>query len=125
MNLMTQNLNLPSNFASLTNEEMTYTEGGSLSALAFLQGTATVVGTLVLGSSFIWGVTQIKKWLDEPDNTDGNFFTVAGRAIDSIGEDMSQSPANCLRDLVAIATMAAVVAVPVGAIISFAQDHAY
>lgn len=125
MNRMTQNLNFPANYAALTNEEMTYTEGGSLSALAFLQGTATVVGALVLGSSFIWGVSQIKNWLDEPDNTDGNFFTVAGRAIDDIGEDMSQSPANCLRDLVAITTMVTVVAVPVGAAIAFAQDHAY
>lgn len=125
MNRMTQNLNLPANFTPLTNEEMTYTEGGSLSAWAFLQGTATVVGALVLGSSFIWGVSQVRNWLDEPDNTDGNFFTVAGRAIDDIGEDMSQSPANFLRDIVSIATMVTVVAVPVGAAISFAQDHAY
>ncbi len=125
MNLMTQNLNLPANYAVLSNEEMTYTEGGALSAWAFLQGTATVVGALVLGSSFIWGTRQVREWLDEPDNLDGNFFTIAGRAIDDIGNDMSQSPANFLRDTVAIATMVGVVAIPVGAVISFAQSHAY
>ena len=112
---MTQNLNLPANFASLTSEEMTYTEGGSLSALAFLQGTATVVGTLVLGSSFIWGVTQIKKWLDEPDNTDGNFFTVLGRATDAIAADMGKSAGNFVRDAVS-ATMVVALA-PLSAVL--------
>lgn len=122
---MTQNLNLPANYVILTNEEMTYTEGGSLSAWEFLQGAATVVGALVLGSSFIWGVRQMQNWLNEPDNLDGNFFTVAGRALDDIGEDMSQSPANFLRDTVSIATMVGVVAIPVGAIISFAESRFY
>ena len=125
MNPMTQNLNLPANYASLTDEEMTYTEGGALSAWDFLQGTATVVGALVLGSSFIWGVNQVKTWLSDPDNLDGNFFTIAGNAIDAIGNDMSQSPANCLRDLVAIGTMVGVVAIPVSAVISFIQSRAY
>ncbi len=125
MNLMTQNLNLPASYVVLTNEEMAYTEGGSLSAWEFLQGTATVVGALVLGSSFIWGVRQIQNWLSEPDNLDGNFFIIAGRAFDDIGEDMSQSPANFLRDTVSIATMVGVVAIPVGAIISFAKSRFY
>ncbi len=125
MNLMTQNLNLPASYVVLTNEEMAYTEGGSLSAWEFLQGTATVVGALVLGFSFIWGVRQIQNWLSEPDNLDGNFFIIAGRAFDDIGEDMSQSPANFLRDTVSIATMVGVVAIPVGAIISFAKSRFY
>ena len=122
---MTQNLNFPARYASLTDEEMTYTEGGSLSAWTFLQGTATVVGALVLGSSFIWGVSQAKNWLNDPKNRKGNIFDTVSRAMDDIHKDMSESPANFLRDSVAIATMVAVVAIPVSMAISFARSHVY
>lgn len=122
---MTQNLNFPTRYASLTDEEMTYTEGGSLSAWTFLQGTATVVGALVLGSSFIWGVSQAKNWLSDPKNRKGNIFDTISRAMDDIHKDMSESPANFLRDSVAIATMVTVVAIPVSMAISFARSHVY
>lgn len=122
---MTQNLNFPTRYASLTDEEMTYTEGGSLSAWTFLQGTATVVGALVLGSSFIWGVSQAKNWLSDPKNRKGNIFDTISRAMDDIHKDMSESPANFLRDSVAIATMVTVVAIPVSMAISFTKSHVY
>ena len=120
---MTQTMKLPVQYAPLSQEEMTYTEGGEATVFTVLGGFATAVGVLVLGSSFVWGVGQCANWLSDPDNTDGNFFTVMGRAMDDIGYDMSQSPANFLRDSVSIATFVGVAAVPVGAVIALTNSN--
>lgn len=122
---MNQTMNFPARYAPLTDEEMTYTEGGALSALELLQGTATVVGALVLGSSLIWGVTQASNWLSDPRNHKANIFATIAYAVDSIGNDMSNSPANFLRDTVAIGTIVGAIAFPVGAIISYSKSHVY
>ena len=47
---MTNKLNLPASYAVMNEEEMTYTQGGSA-----LGAAATVVGAVVLGSSYLWG----------------------------------------------------------------------
>jgi len=95
---MTKNLNLPAEYAVLTNEEMTYTEGGGAFGAA-----ASVVGAVVLGSSYIWGISQAKEWLSSKSNRKGNILTVAGRASDAIAADMSKSASNFLRDAVSTA----------------------
>ena len=41
----------------------------------------------------------------QKENRKGNVFTVIGRALDDIGEDMSQSPSNFLRDAVSTAVV--------------------
>lgn len=120
---MKQELNLPAAYAVLSEDEMTYTEGGSLSSIGtaagtvvdVLKGVATVVGVLVLGSSYIWGISQGREWLSYKSNTEGNFFTVMGRAIDDIGTDMTRSPANFLRD--AVSTTMVVALAPVSAVL--------
>ena len=97
--MMNTNLNLPVGYTVLSEEEMTYTEGGS----AILTGLVAVTSTIgfgVLGSSYIWGIQQGRAWLAQPDNKQGNFFTVLGRAADAVGEDMSKSAANFVRDAV-------------------------
>ena len=38
--------------------------------------------------------------LNKKSNREGNLFTVLGRAADAIGEDMSKSAANFVRDAV-------------------------
>ena len=48
---MTNKLNLPASYAVMNEEEMTYTQGGSA-----LGAAATVVGAVVLGSSYLWGI---------------------------------------------------------------------
>ena len=53
--MMTKNLNLPASYAAMTEEEMTYTQGGGAFGAA-----ATVVGAVVLGSSYLWGIGQAK-----------------------------------------------------------------
>ena len=45
---MTNKLNLPASYAVMNEEEMTYTQGGSA-----LGAAATVVGAVVLGSSYL------------------------------------------------------------------------
>ena len=108
---MNTNLNLPAGYTVLSEEEMTYTEGGS----AILTGLVAVTSTIgfgVLGSSYIWGIQQgrawqAKTWLKQDGNKNGNFFTVLGRAFDDIGADMKQSASNALRDGVSVATLVA------------------
>ena len=70
---MTNKLNLPASYAVMNEEEMTYTQGGSA-----LGAAATVVGAVVLGSSYLWGISQAKDWLSVKKNREGNFLTVAG-----------------------------------------------
>ena len=70
------------------------------------QGFA-VVGAVVLGSSYLWGISQAKDWLSVKKNREGNFLTVAGRASDAIAADMAKSPSNFLRDGVSTAMVVA------------------
>lgn len=106
---MKQNLNLPADYAVLTDNEMTYTQGGGVaSTLLGLYGAgATIVGTGVLASSYIWGIQQTRSWLKQPGNKEGNIFTVYGRALDALSADMKQSSSNFLRDGVSAATVCA------------------
>ena len=63
---MTNKLNLPASYAVMNEEEMTYTQGGSA-----LGAAATVVGAVVLGSSYLWGISQAKDWLSVKKNRAG------------------------------------------------------
>ena len=93
---MNKNMNLPAEYAVLSEEEMTYTQGGS-----DIGGFASAaVGAVVLGASYIWGISASKDWLNKKSNREGNLFTVLGRAADAVGEDMSKSAANFVRDAV-------------------------
>ena len=93
---------LPASYCVMNEEEMTYTQGGSA-----LGAAATVVGAVVLGSSYLWGISQARDWLSVKKNRAGNFLTVAGRASDAIAADMAKSPANFLRDGVSTAMVVA------------------
>ena len=53
---MNKNMNLPAEYAVLSEEEMTYTQGGS-DIGGFASTAATVVGAVVLGASYIWGIS--------------------------------------------------------------------
>ena len=86
---MNKNMNLPAEYAVLSEEEMTYTQGGS-DIGGFATTAATVVGAVVLGASYIWGISASKDWLNKKSN----------RAADAVGEDMSKSAANFVRDAV-------------------------
>ena len=112
---MEDNIRYPEHFAPVSEEDMVYLNGGALldgvgdaidgavntvnTTVRILGTVATVVGVCVLGASYIWGIRQASAWLD--DNADGNVFTILGRAVDDLGEDMSQSPSHFMRDLVA------------------------
>ena len=80
---MNKNMNLPAEYAVLSEEEMTYTQGGS-DLGGFATTAATVVGAVVLGASYIWGISVSKDWLNKKSNR----------------EDMSKSAANFVRDAV-------------------------
>lgn len=113
---MNKNLNLPAECAVLSNEEMTYTEGGGSSgAFGVLGMAATAVGAVVLASSYVWGIGQARTWVRTESNQEGNFFTVIGRAIDDLGADMAVSPSNFVRD--AVSTAMVVGLAPVSAIL--------
>ena len=76
--LMMKKMNYPADYAVLSNEEMTYTTGGGAvdDAAGIATTAATVVGAVVLASSYIWGIKQARTWLQQDGNKDGNFFTV-------------------------------------------------
>ena len=115
--LKMKNMNYPADYAVLSNEEMTYTTGGGAvdNAAGFASTAATVVGTVVLASSYIWGIKQARTWLQQEGNKDGNFFTVLGRATDSIVTDMGKSASNFVRD--AVSTTMVVALAPLSAIL--------
>lgn len=100
---MKNELKMPAHCAVVSEDEMTYVEGGSY--LDALSTAATVVGAVVLGASYVWGIGTARSWLNQKGNRKGNVFTVIGRALDDIGEDMSQSPSNFLRDVVSTAAV--------------------
>ena len=99
---MKKYMELPAGYTALSEDEMTYTSGGSA-----VGGVVTVVGVAVLASSYVWGISQAKDWLSVSSNRKGNLFTVLGRASDALSEDMSKSPSNFLRDTVAAGTVIA------------------
>ena len=105
----------PEHFAPIAQDEMVYLNGGSVadsvgnvvddtvnaaaSTVKVLGTVATIVGVCVLGASYLWGIQQANSWLD--DNSDGNVFTILGRALDDLTADMSKSVSYFTRDLVA------------------------
>ena len=110
-------MNYPADYAVLSNEEMTYTTGGGTidDAAGIATTAATVVGAVVLASSYIWGIKQARTWLQQDGNKDGNFFTVLGRATDALAADMGKSASNFVRD--AVSTTMVVALAPLSAIL--------
>ena len=82
---MKKYMELPADYAVLSDDEMTYTTGGS----------------------YVWGISQARDWLSVDSNRRGNPLTVMGRAMDAISDDMSKSPSNFLRDVVSTGTVVA------------------
>ena len=106
---MKQDLNLPADYAVLSDNEMTYTQGGGVftTLLGLYTAGATAVGTGVLAASYAWGIQQTRDWLKQPGNKKGNIFTVYGRALDALSADMKKSSSNFLRDGVSALTVCA------------------
>lgn len=106
---MKQNLHLPADYAVLSDNEMTYTQGGGVftTLLGLYTAGATAVGTGVLAASYAWGIQQTRDWLKQPGNKKGNIFTVYGRALDALSADMKKSSSNFLRDGVSALTVCA------------------
>ena len=67
---MKQDLNLPADYAVLSDNEMTYTQGGGVftTLLGLYTAGATAVGTGVLAASYAWGIQQTRDWLKQPGN---------------------------------------------------------
>ena len=106
---MKQDLHLPADYAVLSDNEMTYTQGGGVftTLLGLYTAGATAVGTCVLAASYAWGIQQTRDWLKQPGNKKGNIFTVYGRALDALSADMKKSSSNFLRDGVSALTVCA------------------
>ena len=106
---MKQYLHLPADYAVLSDNEMTYTQGGGVisTLLGLYSAGATIVGTGVLAASYAWGIQQTRDWLKQPGNKKGNIFTVYGRALDALSADMKKSSSNFLRDGVSALTVCA------------------
>ena len=68
---MKKYMELPADYAVLSDDEMTYTTGGSA-----VGGIVTIVGVAVLASSYVWGISQARDWLSVDSNRRGNPLTV-------------------------------------------------
>ena len=89
---MKKYMELPAGYTTLSEDEMTYTSGGSA-----VGGVVTVVGVAVLASSYVWGISQAKDWLSVSSDRKGNLFTVLGRASDALsGICPSPPPTSCV-----------------------------
>ena len=64
---MKKYMELPADYAVLSDDEMTYTTGGSA-----VGGVVTIVGVAVLASSYVWGISQARDWLSVDSNRRGN-----------------------------------------------------
>ena len=106
---MKQDLHLPADYAVLSDNEMTYTQGGGVftTLLGLYSAGATIVGTGVLDAPGVAGSQQTRDWLKQPGNKKGNIFTVYGRALDALSADMKKSSSNFLRDGVSALTVCA------------------
>ena len=95
---MKQDLHLPADYAVLSDNEMTYTQGGGvISTLLGLYSTgATIVGTGVLAARNAWGLQQTRVWLKQPGNKEGHIFNVygLGRPVCRYEEILQQLPAR-------------------------------
>lgn len=100
---MKKYMELPAEYTVLSEDEMTYTAGGSDA----LGAVVTVAGVAVLASSYVWGISQARDWMSVSSNRKGNLFTIIGRASDDLAKDMSKSASNCLRDAVSTAMVVA------------------
>ncbi|MGN0707614.1 MAG: hypothetical protein ACI4JC_06395 [Faecalibacterium sp.] len=99
---MEKKIQLPAAYAALSEDEMTYTQGGG--SMDILSTASTVIGAAVLGVCYFWGVSQARAWLRDKNNLEGNVLTIMGRAMDDLGADMKVSLPNALRDGAATAT---------------------
>ena len=74
---MKQDLHLPADYAVLSDNEMTYTQGGGvISTLLGLYSTgATIVGTGVLAASYAWGLQPPRAWGNPPGHKQGHGFS--------------------------------------------------
>lgn len=63
---MKKYMELPADYAVLSDDEMTYTTGGSA-----VGGIVTIVGVAVLASSYVWGISQARDWLSVDSNRMG------------------------------------------------------
>ena len=106
---MKQDLHLPADYAVLSDNEMTYTQGGGVisTLLGLYSAGATIVGTGVLAASNARGIQQNRDWLKPPGNQNGNIITVYRRAQDAQSADMKKSSSNFLRDGVSALTVCA------------------
>ena len=89
---MKKYMELPADYAVLSDDEMTYTTGGSA-----VGGIVTIVGVAVLASSYVWGISQARDWLSVDSNRRGNPLSVTGRAMDASATICPNSlPTSCV-----------------------------
>lgn len=107
---MKQDLHLPADYAVLSDNEMTYTQGGGVftTLLGLYTAGATASGHRRTGCQLRLGASSRPvTWLKQPGNKKGNIFTVYGRALDALSADMKKSSSNFLRDGVSALTVCA------------------
>lgn len=106
---MKQDLHLPADYAVLSDNEMTCTQGLAACLPPCLGCTPQGHGSghRRAGCSYAWGIQQTRDWLKQPGNKEGNIFTVYGRALDALSADMKKSSSNFLRDGVSAVTVCA------------------
>ena len=86
---MKKYMELPADYAVLSDDEMTYTTGGSA-----VGGIVTIVGVAVLASSYVWGISQARDWLSVDSNRRGNPLTVMGQLIQLLPSSFSGDSAK-------------------------------
>jgi hypothetical protein len=106
---MENTLKMPASYAVMNDEEMTYTEGGSLVGLGISTVTSLALSVLSI-ASYVQGVSACRKWYKNYTAANPNSTTSdqLDAAITALSEDFNKSAWNAVRDVYRGCCMASV-----------------
>lgn len=91
---MENTLHLPKSYSPLSEQEMTYTSGGAVTTYDL----GALIGFSISLYSYVWGVSNSRRWLRENQKRPGSLGQTLNRAFDAVLNDMSKSLWHTIRD---------------------------
>ena len=104
---MEMTIRMPDRYNVMSEEEMTYTNGGAAADVITVASAAvSIVASVYAVYSTIWGITGARNWVAA--NKGGDLMTTAEKAIDQGVTFATSSVGNLIRSCVALMGMTTV-----------------
>ena len=104
---MEMTIRMPDRYNVMSDEEMTYTNGGAAAdVIAVASAAVSIVASVYAVYSTIWGITGARNWVAA--NKGGDLMTTAEKAIDQGVTFATSSVGNLIRSCVALMGMTTV-----------------